>query len=209
MKRIVGSLVMTFFVFYAHAQNFEGKIVYANSYKSKNANLTTEQLTSMMGDTEEYYISNGRERTVMNGTVFQWQLYVREENKLYTKVSNYETVLWNDGAENKDTVLTTEIVKNVGTILHYPCDVLILTTNSGTEKYYYSDSLQLNADLYKQHAYGNWNTVVSLTHAMPLKMILDKKDIYAEMIATSVTSTKLDDSLFVLPPGTKSVKSPF
>jgi hypothetical protein len=41
------------------AQNFEGKITYSNSYKSKIPNLSDDQLSSIMGTTQEYYIKGG------------------------------------------------------------------------------------------------------------------------------------------------------
>lgn len=49
------------------SQTFEGKIIYANTYKSKSPKLKDEQLNSMMGTTQEYYIKGGNYKSVFNG----------------------------------------------------------------------------------------------------------------------------------------------
>jgi hypothetical protein len=44
---------------------------------------------------------------------------------------------------------------------------------------------------------------------MPLKMIIDNVQFTMESIATEVKPLKLDNTLFELPPGVKTVKSPY
>ena len=79
-------------------QTFEGKVVYENKYKSKIPNLTDDQFTTMMGTVQEYLIKGGNYKSTMNGTFFLWQLYINKDNKLYTKMSNSPSILWNDGS---------------------------------------------------------------------------------------------------------------
>src|SRR5258708_6944800 len=98
------------------AQNFEGEIIYKNTIKSKTPQMTDEQWTSMIGSTQEYYIKGGAYKSVSNGTLVQWQLYVNADNKLYNKLSNSATAFWNDGSVNTDTVLKTELNKGVADI---------------------------------------------------------------------------------------------
>lgn len=43
-----------------NAQTFEGKIAYQNTYTSKIKNVTSEQFTTMMGSTQEYYIKGDK-----------------------------------------------------------------------------------------------------------------------------------------------------
>ena len=71
-----------------YGQDFEGKLVYRNDYKSKLPNATSEQFNSMMGTTMEYFIKGGNYRSSTNGTFFQWQIYINKDNKLYNKMSN-------------------------------------------------------------------------------------------------------------------------
>src|SRR5574343_516905 len=102
MKKTITFLFATLFVITSFGQMFEGKIVYKKTYKSKMTNIADEQITKMMGSTQEYFIKNGDYKSVGNGSVFQWQIYVNKENKLYSKLANSETLIWNDGAVNSD-----------------------------------------------------------------------------------------------------------
>jgi hypothetical protein len=189
-------------------QSFEGKILYSNSYKSKIPNVTDEQFTSMMGSTQEYYIKNGDYKTIANGYYLQSQNYLNNENKIYTKMANSETFLWNDASTNTDEVLKSELNKKVTEILGYKCDELILTCISGIQKYYFNSKLSVDAKLFVDHKLGNWYDFVSKAKALPLKSVIENAQFSLESIATNVTEMKLDNSFFALPTNAKSMKSP-
>ena len=131
MKKTIGCLLALAVTVISFAQPFEGEIIYKNSYKSKMPALSDEQFLAMMGSQGEYYIKDGNYKIVANGSMFQWQLYTNETNKLYIKVANSETILWNDGLQNPDSVLKAETKKEVIEILGYLCDELVLTCRSG------------------------------------------------------------------------------
>ena len=63
------------FVF-SFGQSFEGEIVYSATYKSKLANLSDQQIASMIGGTQNYYIKGGDYKAETNGTLMNWQLYI-------------------------------------------------------------------------------------------------------------------------------------
>src|ERR1700755_2755722 len=111
MTKVISATVGFFLSFSLFAQTFEGRIVYHNTYTSKIPNVTDELFTSMMGDTQEYFFSVRDYKSVSNGTFLSWQLYINAENKLYTKMANAETLIWNDGASNPDEILKAEINK--------------------------------------------------------------------------------------------------
>ena len=113
------------------AQTFEGKINYSNAFKSKNPQVTNQQWEQMVGAKQEYFIKDGNYKSVTNGSMSQWQLYVNSQNKVYTKMGNSETLLWNDASVNQDEVLKAEIKENAITILGYNCNELTLTCKSG------------------------------------------------------------------------------
>lgn len=192
-----------------YGQDFEGKVVYKNAYKSKIPNATSEQLSSMMGTTQEYLIKGGNYKSSTNGTFFQWQLYIIKENKLYNKMANSPTILWNDGAVNPDEVIKSEINKEVIDVLGQKCDELILTCKSGVQKYYFNSTLKVDPKLFEKHKFGNWNEVISRTNSLPLKMIIDSPQFTLECIATEIVPVKLDDKIFELPADSKVEKSPY
>jgi len=190
------------------AQTFEGQITYQNSFKTKLQNVSDEQWASMLGTTQIYFIQGGNYRSNTNGTIVKWQLYINRDNKLYSKISTSEAVLWNDGAENPDEVLSANMKKGAVEILGYKCDELTLTCKSGVQKYYYATSLKVEPALFDKHKYGNWAEVISRAKSLPLKTVIDNAQFTLESVAIEVKSTKLDTTLFTLPPGTKTVKSP-
>jgi len=209
MKKTLTFLLTLFASLTIFGQTFEGEIVYQNTFKSKAANLTDQQLLSMIGSKQEYYIKKGNYKSITNGTFTQWQLYVNADNKLYNKMSNSETILWNDGSVNADEVLSTVLNKGVTEILGYKCDELILTCKSGTQKYYFNSKLSVDTKLYSNHKYGNWYDYLSKANALPLKSIIENAQFTMESIATEIKPMQLDDKLFALPADAKTAKSPY
>jgi hypothetical protein len=179
-------------------QSFEGEIIYQTTYKSKNPTITDDRLTSLMGSTEEYFIKGAAYKSVLNGTLLQWQLYIPAENKLYTKMSNKDSAISNDAAINDDSVISFVLNKAVINILGYSCDELILNSKSGTEKYYFSSKLSIDPTNYVNHKLGNWYTYVSMAKAVPLKIEIENPQFSIVFIATSVKPMKLNDSIFHL-----------
>jgi hypothetical protein len=192
----------------ATAQPFEGSITYKNSIKSKTPQMTDAQWLQMLGGKQEYYIKGGNYKSVTDGTYAQWQLYNNAENKVYSKMSASETVLWNDASVNQDQVIKSEVKKNAATILGYPCDELTLTCKSGVQKYYYSSKLPVDAKMFEKHKYGNWHDFVSRSGALSLKTVIETPQFSMETVATDVKPMKLEDKFFALPAGTKTAKNP-
>ena len=209
MKKTITFLLVTFFAISSFGQTFEGKIVYRNSYKSKMPNVTDEQFTAMMGSKQEYFIKNGDYKSVANGSFFQWQLYINTENKLYSKMANSETLLWNDGAVNPDEILKAEIKEGVAEVLGYKCDELILICKSGTQKYYYNTNFSVDTKLFANHKFGNWYEFLSKSNSLPLKSVVDNAQFTLESVATEVKEMKLNKTFFELPANIKTMKSPY
>ena len=193
----------------SYGQDFEGKLVYKNDYKSKIGNVTSEQFSSMMGTTQEYFIKGGNYKSSTNGTFAQWQIYINNENRLYNKMANSPTILWNDGAVNPDEVVKAEINKGVIEILGHKCDELVLTCKSGVQKYYFSTKFKVDPKLFEKHKFGNWNEVISRTSSIPLKMTIDNPQFMLECLVTEILPMKLDDKVFQLPANSKVEKSPY
>jgi hypothetical protein len=193
----------------AFGQTFEGKITYANSFKSKNAQITDQQWNSMLGSTQEYFIKKGDYKSVTNGTFVQYQQYSNKDNKLYTKMAHSETLLWNDGNIQGDEVLKVEVNKSVTEILGYKCDEVILTCKSGVQKYYFNSKLSVDTKLFTNHKFGNWFDYLSNSNSLPLKSIIDTAQFTMESIAIEVKAMELDSKIFELPIGIKTEKSPY
>lgn len=208
MKKTFFLCLFLWLFFALRAQSFEGKIIYSMKIESKLPNVSDEQFTQMLGDTQEYFIRKNYYKSVMNGKVLQWQIYQPAENKLYNKMNTTDTLYWNDAGENKDAVLSEKIVRNADTILGYACDELLLTCLGGTQAYWFAKNVApVDASLYKQHKLSNWFYVLNRTHALPLKYRIDNPQFTLTSTAVSLLPMKLSDALFALPAGAKTTKS--
>jgi hypothetical protein len=209
MKKVNAIIITVLTTMTVFGQSFEGKIMYANTYKSKNPKITDLQWTSMMGSTQEYLIKEGNYKSIANGTLVQWQLYINKENKLYNKMSNSEIAFWNDASIQGDEVLKVEINKGVTEILGYKCDEIILTCKSGLQKYYFNSKLSVDSKLFVNHKFGNWFDYLSKSSALPLKIVIETAQFTIESIATEVKPMRLDSKILELPAAIKTEKNPY
>lgn len=209
MNKFLISILITLSTVIIFGQNFEGKITYSNTYISKNPKITSQQLQIMMGGVQEYYIKGGDYKSVTNGSMMEWQLYLNAENKLYSKIPNSGTVFWNDGITNLDSILSMELNPDVMKILGYQCDELILTCKSGIQKYYFNSALKVDASLFKNHLFGNWYDFLKVSNSLPLKMIIESKQFTIENVATEVNVMKINASELMLPVGIKTARIPY
>ncbi|TDX00295.1 hypothetical protein [Dinghuibacter silviterrae] len=184
-----------------YAQSFEGEIVYQVTFQSKLPNVSNDRLTNAMGDRSEYYVQNGNYKNVCNGTIFQWQLYRHDENRIYNKMAKANAVLWIDAATNQDTVYNASLVFNAATILGYSCDEVILACKSGVQRYFFSPKLGVDSRLFIRHRFGNYYAFVSKSNALPLKYVIDNDQLVMEGTAVLVKPGPLDPAIFTLPPG--------
>lgn len=208
MKKLITSLALLISLI-SVAQTFEGEIVYTNTIKSKNAQITSEQWMNMLGSKQHFYIKGNHYKSETNGSMMQWQLYVPSDNKLYSKMGNSDVLLWNDASVRNEEILSSSVKPHAATILGYDCDELTLTCKSGVQVYYYSSKLAADSKLYEKHVYGNWYDFLKQAKGMSLKTILETPQFILEQVATEVNTKKLDDAFFALPADTKSTKSPY
>nr|WP_288833671.1 hypothetical protein [uncultured Flavobacterium sp.] len=208
MKKLL-TIVMTILTATVFGQNFQGQIVYQNTYTSKLPNVTSEQFSTMMGSTQNYIIKDGDYKSSTNGTMFQWQLYINKDNKLYNKMSNSETVFWNDGATNPDGILKIEVNKGVTEVLGHECDEIVLTCKNGIQKYYFNSKISVEPSFFTGHLFGNWYDYLKVAKALPLKMVIENAQFTMTSIATEIKEMKLDAKEFQLSENTKTAKSPY
>ena len=208
MKKLL-TLTITLLTATVFSQSFQGGIVYQNTYVSKLPNVTSEQLTEMMGGTQTYTMKGGDYKSSSNGTLLQWQLYNSKSNKLYSKMSNSETIFWNDCTTNPDQVLKVEVNKGVVKILGYLCDEVILTCNSGIQKYYFNAQFAVDISLFTGHKYGNWYDYLKVAKALPLKSVIENGQFTLTSVAIEVKEIKFDEKAFQLPENAKTAKNPY
>ncbi|MCJ8164775.1 hypothetical protein MKJ04_07960 [Pontibacter sp. E15-1] len=206
---LAASCMVVLFSVAAAAQGFEGKITYKASYKGKSTAVSDNEFAFMMGTRQVCFYKEGNYKSVMNGALFQWQLYTSSDNRFYNKMANSEAVYWTDASENSDEVLAAVVNKGVAEILGYPCDELVLTCKSGLQKYYFNAGFPLNPALFEGHKLGNWFAYLSRAKAIPLKTVVESEQLVYEIVAVDIKPLQLDQELFTVPENTDVVKSTF
>jgi hypothetical protein len=124
-------------------------------------------------------------------------------------MSNSETIFWNEGDTNTDSITNIEINKGVTEILGYKCDEVILTCKSGVQKYYFNQKVAVDISLFKNHLYGNWYDFLKVSKSLPLKSIIETEQFTMVSVATNIKEMKLDNKEFQLPENAKTAKSPY
>jgi hypothetical protein len=182
-----------------YGQPFEGRIKYNMTYKSNFPNVTDEQLTSLMGSSQDYFIKNGNYKALFNGLFLSWQLYTNSNNKLYTKLSNSDSIFWVDGSNNLDTVVSVEINKGVTEVLGYKCDEIIIRSKAVTQKHYFSSLFPVDLALFSQLKYNNWFEFLSRSKSLSLKSIVEGDRYTMELNAVEIKPMHLEPDIFKLP----------
>ena len=195
-------LSLSLFAIKGSAQSFEGEIIYHNVFKSSIPNLNAEQLGLLIGTEHQYFIRGGNYKTLVNSQAINMQEYDPATNRIYIRTPKSDTLYWTDASINNDSLISYEIRKNAATILHYPCDAIIMKVRSGTMTLYYNRELLLEGALYRRHGYENWAFYAAHTNALPLKMIIESGQFRMERTATEIRPMKLGQDFFTINPGT-------
>lgn len=124
-------------------------------------------------------------------------------------MSNSPSILWNDATINDTPSTNIQLNKGVTTILNYPCDEIIITTNEGIQKYYFNPKLKVDSTLFKQHGFGSFYDYIKTANAIPLKIIFETRQYILESVATEVKAMELDNSIFALPKNVPTMKNPY
>ena len=208
MKNRLIILVVTFLSnAFVYGQSFEGEITYSNHFTSKMKNFTDEQLGTMIGTKQEYFIKEGNYKSFLNGQSVAMQLYDYKTNRLYNRTPKSDTLYWFDASVNSDEVISYEIKKNVEQILGNNCDAIIMKTKTGTTTIFYTAKYKVDASVYINHHYGNWEFYTSKTGALPLKTIMETNQFRMESTATQIKPLKLGDEYFDIDSKTPVKKS--
>jgi hypothetical protein len=190
-----------------HAQNFEGEIVYRNQFTSKMKNFTDEQLGTMIGTKQEYFIREGNYKSFLNGQSITMQLYDYKNNRIYNRTPKSDTLYWFDASTNTDEVISFEINKNKEKIMGNQCDAIIIKTKTGTTTIFYSSRYKVDSKIYENHHYSNWAFYVGKAKALPLKTIIETNNFRMESTATEIKPLELGTDYFNLDSKTPIKKS--
>ena len=187
-------------VLFAHAQYFEGMVIYRNVVTSKDPKTPDSTLAAMIGNEETYYIKSGFYQSITNGAGFSMQQYDHRTNRLYFKNPDVDTVFWLDAGKSSEKPISFDIREDVEVVLGKRCDALLVETATGTTVFYYSARYKIDAARFQRHLYGGWAFYIDKAGCVPLKTVIDNDKFHLESTATEILPLELKDSFFEISP---------
>ncbi len=202
MKKIIFyTISLLLFQFTSQAQeNFEGIIKFKSEFVDKTGEVPKEQIKKLMGDENVFFLKEEKYKSEMNGLLNMKSFYNGSDTlfvKMYgTKSLMYELIT----KKEEEKVLSHEFTKITKKIAGIDCKLLIVKTNKGVHKYYYSDDVKIDPKYYKNHSLGLWNYFMKITKGgISIKHVSDLKDSYSSIEAVSIERKKLDEAIFNRP----------
>ena len=180
------------------AQHFEGKIVFHNSYKSKSVETPSEYLSQLFGSIHTYEIKKENYKLSSNGELLQWQIYLRQENKLFTKLAAADKLGVKDLDKDAEKVQNAVVNRKSVEILNHLCDEFIIQCKKSTQKYYLDSSLNINPEIFKTSKFNYQLAFLLKNQIVPLKMEIEDNMGFCESIAVEVKVEKIDENIFVM-----------
>jgi hypothetical protein len=211
MKIIKFTLLITFIFSQLSVQsqkNFEGVITYDLDFRDKSGQMSDDEAKQYIGNTQTYSIKGKKYKTELNG-LLKIQVFYPGTDTLFTKMNGVNELMYVEASKGDEKVLSYTIKKSITTIAGYSCNLLEVTSTTGSIKYYYSSKVKINASDFKNHKQGLWEFCLEKTNgALALKAIQDYKDSKVTMVAKTIEKKELDDVIFELPKGLSKIKNP-
>lgn len=209
MSTILVLIVSVFLGFTNILESFEGRIKYHVFYESRIPNVSNDQLSQMLGSEQEFYYKSGNYKSIVNGTSMDYLTYLVDSNKLYMKMPNMDILMSIDAEKNSDEILSTQVKRNADTVLGFVCDELIIKGKNSLQKFYYNSKFSVNPNESEKHKASNWASFISISKALPLKMIVETEQFVSVTEAFEYKKEPVSASIFKLDPSLKITKGQF
>ncbi len=209
MKNFLKALTIFCLLFntYSQAQNtsFEGKVYYRHFVELKDTTKSEWDIIMFYGSESNLYIKDGQYRWDFVNSALEQEIYVSEENKVYSKYQKNDTLYWEHANEPAEEILQTFPIKENNTeIMGKMCDLLMIKSKlMGSQEirgrmYYFSDDYPLDPKHFTQLKVNNQNVIYDKMQAIPLQIIVLHKEYRVIYKAFGVEEKTLDAQLFKL-----------
>jgi len=184
-------------------QLFEGVIHYKHTLESCSPDYTYEQMVMNFGTESTYYYSKGNYKWVFGDAMYQEELYLKDEGRLYFLFG--QDVFYADGKLQDEDILEYSLRKNQLGILGKDCDMLsLITLKRNNQKVharyiYFTPEIVIADSAFSELRYFSHDFIAENTRSVPLKIILNTEDFTATWEAESVQFAELSDSTFYIP----------
>jgi hypothetical protein len=181
---------------------FEGTVTYKYDVMSKNAQFDSVWLRSLIGHGSTLFFKEGNYMHRYLGGLTRYDLYRKEDNKVYSKLTGNDTLFWTDCSKPGDEVMKFSFTPKKENILGVLCDELIIYYKGRTiTEYYNSDSLKINPVWFTNFLRDGQNLIDKKEKAIFLKQKVEYPDFKITITATAFSREPIDEIIFKLSAG--------
>ncbi|HLP21464.1 MAG TPA: hypothetical protein VK174_14225, partial [Chitinophagales bacterium] len=140
---------------------------------------------------------------LFNGTLLKMNLYEVESNILRMQYSHIDTLININLGGINEKLKKIGIEKSKERVLNYDCDILTVESDDLKDNplrkasYYFNPEFPINSKWYEKQKASSYNVIYEKMEALPIKIIVAKKDLTITMIATSIHKQLIPDSVFI------------
>lgn len=139
------SLITCLYINASGQRYFEGTIDYQFTFESKQINNPEKILPQVLGEGSVLFFKEGNYKHEYKGGILEYTLYNRQDNKVYHKKRNNDTLYWVDCSKRHDGILDTQFTPRADRILAIQCDRMIIRFKDNSEVHYYNqDSIRID-----------------------------------------------------------------
>ena len=193
---------------FCQEKEFEGIINYKLVVKNPTPELISDSLwTARVGKTtsiHKYYYKGSNYKNIIDGK--ELQIYKPKTNEIYNYRIEKDTIFSNvlNTSKSIDSIKSMDRIDETENILGYECRKLVFKTKLSETTYYYSSKLNIPAENYINHHYGNWYEYLKETNALPLKIVIKNRFLHMVITAIDIEQKKINLNEFKLPRSPKS-----
>tara|TARA_R110000787_G_scaffold127817_2_gene239279 strand:+ start:4837 stop:5478 length:642 start_codon:yes stop_codon:yes gene_type:complete len=199
-KLLIFFTFLFFQLFSAAQESFEGTIKFKFEYLDKTGELSDDQAKQYMGTEQLYYLKKEKYKSVLNG-LLNMKTFYNGNDTIFMKMSGTESLLYDlITREDEEKIISHEFTDVTEKIAGLNCKLVIVKTNKGIHKYYYTEKVKINLEYYKNHKMGNWNYFLKITNGcVSIRHESDLKDSYQKIEVITIIKEPIDDEIFERP----------
>ncbi len=200
MKLLIFTIVVLFSSQHlsAQPQNFEGIIDFSVNVKGKKGVIDEKILLRSLLESEESSVMVRRGNYKYISSIKDtW--FIHSEKKEYLKFTGIDTLYFREYSDDTAKVISAEVKMDTRKIAGFDCKLIVISTTSGEQKYFYAPSLYNNPEYDKDNRIGRIDAFVRETSSMWLSQEVDTDNYTMTINATKVEQKVINDSVFILP----------
>lgn len=203
MKIQIIPILLILSISLAHGQDFSGELTYRTSIIPNEGVTLDSTVLKTDGRISKYLIKSGNYKSsyLDDGQESYSYTYNNLSKRMYDYSLGKEYVTYRDSRIANSTYHNTKVIRDsIDYILGFRCYQVQREADYGFVKTYYSDSIRVDYESFKEHAVGNWyEKLKQVDGAITIKSITQYPDYVEVREAINIEQREVKDVEFKLP----------